>query len=88
MSYLQTKALKVNRNKSLEFRLKNCIYILFIQWTCDFWNNLVFEETAETLEWGTFTESELSFNYRLFSISKILFSQFFTELFKSCSNLR
>lgn len=51
MSYLQINALKVKRNKSREFLLKNLIYNLLIQCMCDFWNNLDFADNPDdTLE--------------------------------------
>jgi hypothetical protein len=50
MSYLQTKALWVNKNKSLEWRLINFSYILFMQGPWDFWNNLIFDEELEWTE--------------------------------------
>ena len=59
ISSLQMKAFNVNKNKSREFLLKNLTSNLFTQWTCDFWNSLVFVPADEKLEKGTLIDIEL-----------------------------
>ena len=89
MSYLQMNALNVNKNKSLELRLKNLTSNLLTQCVCDFWNSLDFADTPEdTFEWGTFIDKELSFILAFLFIyfADNLFNQLRTVLFVSCSN--
>ena len=91
ISSLQMNALNVNKKKSRELLLKNRVYNLLMQWEYDFWNSLVLDDIAETLEWGTFIDIELSFMLdfeEFFYVPVNLFSQVLTVLLVSFSNLK
>lgn len=86
ISSLQINALKLNKKRSRELLLKNLVYNLLIQFEYDFWNSLFLEDIAETLEWGTLIDIELSFMLtcdEFFYAPVNLLSQFLTVLLVS-----